>query len=647
MNASPNDEGKNDRIENLERDLYSRDAPPITEKKRPELSQHEKMQSYGWTDELKSVVEESPEQLEVKKHSLINNFFIAAIIFFLAATAVAAYIILGGFNVISTKNVDISVQGLVAVNAGEELSLDVIVKNNNNTNLENVTLYIEYPEGTRSVEDLTKDLTRQQIDLETVNSGSAKTQTIKAVFFGEKDSVKQIKTRVDYKSHGSNGFFTKEKVFDVTIKSAPIIMNVDLPQEVNSGQEITITIDVASNANTIIRGLAIQAEYPFGFSFMSSTPNSSSEKNMWNIGDLDSNEKRTIKIKGRMDGQNEEERTFRFIAGTTDSIDPKKIAIGYITSQKTLAIKKPFIGLSLDLNGRSGVPAIPAGGKVTGTLNWSNNLPIEINDATVEIKISGKSFDRNQVSVGNGGFYRSSDNTIIWDRNSLYTLNDLNPGDIGSVSFTVSAVPSTEQLLSQGRNMDIGFVATMKGTRVQGGVPQQISSSVTGQAKVETNIVPTARILYSSGPFTNRGPMPPQVDKETTYTVVWNLANAFNDVANTTMKAVLPPYVRWTGSYSPSSEQISFDSSSRTVTWTVPDLRAGVGYTAPSREVAFQIAFVPSINQANTSPDLVGNISVEGVDRFTSGTVEANANSLNTKLTNDPRYRTGDDRVRE
>ena len=72
--------------------------------------------------------------------------------------------------------------------------------------------------------------------------------------------------------------------------------------------------------------------------------------------------------------------------------------------------------------------AIPAGGKVTGTLNWSNNLPIEINDATVEIKISGKSFDRNQVSVGNGGFYRSSDNTIIWDRNSLYTLNDLNPG---------------------------------------------------------------------------------------------------------------------------------------------------------------------------------------------------------------------------
>ena len=137
-------------------------------------------------------------------------------------------------------------------------------------------------------------------------------------------------------------------------------MNVDLPQEVNSGQEITITIDVASNANTIIRGLAIQAEYPFGFSFMSSTPNSSSER-IWNIGDLDSNENEPLKSRGRMDGQNEEERTFRFIAGTTDSIDPKDCNWLHHKS-KTLAIKKPFIGLSLDLNGRSGVPSYTSWG---------------------------------------------------------------------------------------------------------------------------------------------------------------------------------------------------------------------------------------------------------------------------------------------
>lgn len=635
---------QNDRIDNLERDLYSRDAKPITEIKRPELTQHEKLQGYGWKEELEPYAQ-STEQ-EVKKNSFVNNFFIAAIIFFLAATAIAAYVILGGFNVISTKNVDISIQGLVAVNAGEELSLDVIVRNNNNSNLEEATLYIEYPEGTRSIDDLTKDITRQQIDLGTINSGASKTETIKAVFFGQKDSVKQVKTRIDYKTYGSNAFFTKEKNFDITIKSAPLLMNVELPAEVNSGQEITINIEVASNANAHIQDLAVQAEYPFGFTFMSSNPAPSSERNMWKIGDLASNEKRKIQIKGRMDGQSEEERTFRFIAGTTDSLDDRKIAIGYITSQQTLAIKKPFIGLSLDLNGKTGIQTIEAGGRVTGTLRWSNDLPIEINDATIEVKLSGSGLDRTQVSAGGGGFYRSSDNTIVWSRSSLSELANLDPGENGSVSFTLSAVRPTTQTLAQGRNMDINAVVTMFGTRVQEGVPQQISSSATGQAKIATEMLPTGKIVYSVGPFRNTGPVPPQVDKETTYTVVWGLSNSFNDVANATMKATLPPYVRWAGNYNPTGEQVSYDSSSRTVTWSVPDLRAGVGYTSSAKEVSFQIALLPSVNQVGSSPDLIGSATVQGTDRFTGSMVEKRVSALNTRITEDPSYDAGDEQVR-
>ncbi len=634
---------QHDRIDNLERDLYSREAPQITEIKRPDLAPHEKVQDTGWTDELKQMAEDSPEH-EMKKNSFVNNFFIAAVIFFLVATGIAAYVILGGFNVISTNNVDISLQGLVAVDAGEELSLDVIVKNNNNSNLETANLYIEYPDGTRSSTDLTKDMSRQQFDLGTINSGSSKTQTIKAVFFGEKDSVKQIKARVDYKTHGSNAIFSKEKTFDITIKSAPLIMNVNLPQEVNSGQDITISIDVASNANNLIRDLAVQAEYPFGFTFVSSTPAPSTEKNVWKIGDLNPNEKRTITIRGRMDGQNEEERTFRFIAGTTDSADPSKIAIGYITSQQTLAIKKPFVGLALGLNGKEGVQTVGPGDRISGTLNWSNNLPIEINDASIEVKLSGKGLDRTQVVAGSGGFYRSSDNTIVWDKNSLGDLSNLNPGDTGVVSFTLTALRPSDSSSAQSRNMDISVVATMKGTRVQGGVPQQISSSVTGQAKVATNFTLNTKILHSSGAFNNTGPIPPKAERETAYTVVWDIGNQYNDVANATVKAVLPTYVRWMGNYKPSAEQITYDASTRTITWSAPDVRAGVGYTSASREVAFQIAFLPSLSQVDSTPVLIGDTTLIGTDRFTNSEVRAQQPALNTRL-NDPGFRNGDDRV--
>jgi hypothetical protein len=159
--------------------------------------------------------------------------------------------------------------------------------------------------------------------------------------------------------------------------------------------------------------------------------------------------------------------------------------------------------------------------------------------------------------------------------------------------------------------------------------------------------VPEGKILRSEGAITDRGPIPPTVDSETTYTVNWYLANSFNDVANATMKAELPPYVRWTGNFTPASEQLTYDSSSRTVTWTIPDLRAGVGYTSAAKHVAFQIAFLPTVSQANTSPDLISSATVVGSDRFTASEVRAGISPLSTRFNQDSDFRTGDDRVRD
>jgi hypothetical protein len=346
---------KDERIDDLERDLYSRDAPPITANKRPELTPHEKQVQYGWKEEPVSAQAETLQMKQTDpKSSLIIKVFTASVLFFLIAAGVAAYVILGGFNVISTKNVDISVQGLVAVDAGAELSLDIIIKNNNNSILDSGSISIEYPDGTRMTGDLTKELTRDQLDLGKILAGGSVTKTVKAVLFGEKDSVKQIKIKVDYSARGSNATFSKEKTYDIVIKSSPVIMTVNIPKEVNSGQDIVLKVDVASNSNTLIRDLLVRADYPFGFTFTNADPKPAFENNIWKLGDFNPKEKQTITIRGRMDGQNEEERTFRFTTGTSNGVDEKRIAINYISIQESLSIKKAFIGLALKLNNQPG-----------------------------------------------------------------------------------------------------------------------------------------------------------------------------------------------------------------------------------------------------------------------------------------------------
>jgi len=378
---------------------------------------------------------------------------------------------------------------------------------------------------------------------------------------------------------------------------------------------------------------------------VSAQPQPSSENNVWRVGDFNPNEKQTIKIIGRMDGQNEEERTFRFMTGTSNSVDKDQIAISYIATQSSVVIKKAFIDLALRLNSKVGDAVVSAGDRVRGVLTWSNNLPIAINGAVIKIKLSGTGLDRQSVSESSGGFFDSSDNVIIWDKNSLPSLRSIDPGSSGSVDFTLSTLRGSQQLFSQGRNLTVVMDATVEGNRVQGGVPQQVKSSASGIAKVSTNLAGNARIVHTLGAFRNTGPMPPKAERDTTYTVVMNLSNSFNDVANASIKTTLPPYVRWLSNVSPSTESVTYDDSSRTVSWNVADLRAGAGYGNTTKEVAFQISFKPSLNQVGTTPDLTGPFTVTGTDRFTGVSVTLTNPALNTRLTTDSGFRDGNDRV--
>jgi len=644
------DPRKDEKINKLERNLYARDAAPVTSNERPELSAHEKMVQYGWKQEEKpfsdSVVElKESEQTSWKTGSLATKVFLASVLFFVIAAGIAAYIILGGFNVISSKNVDISIRGLTSVAAGEETSFDILVKNNNNSAIESGEVYVEYPDGTRQATDLTKPLIRDQFEIESVNSGGIYTATVKPVFFGEKDSVKQVKVSVNYKGRGSNASFAKEKTFDITIKSSPILMTVDVPTEVNAGQDIELKVEVTSNSNTLINDLIVRAEYPFGFSFTSATPAPTFDTNVWRIGDLSPKSKHTITVRGRMEGQNEEERTFRFTTGTVSTTDEKQIAVSYITAQQSLAIKKPFVGLSLLLNGENEGTTVSVGDQVQGSLRWVNNLSVAVNDVSIQVKLSGRGLDRTRVSGGLGGFYRSVDNTINWDKNSMSQLRSVEPGESGTINFNFGILPGSQQLISQGRNLDVTVDAKVVANRVQSGAPQEIRSQTSSVAKVGTSLAVNARSLYSIGAFKNTGTIPPRAERETTYTIVLSASNSFNDASDVVLTTQLPPYVRWLSKFNPQTEQIAYNDSNRTVTWTMPDLRAGVGYTSASKEVSFQVAILPSLGQVGTVPELTGAISVTGKDRFTGESLSGSKPAVTTRISSDPVFRDGDDMV--
>ena len=92
----------------------------------------------------------------------------------------------------------------------------------------------------------------------------------------------------------------------------------------------------------------------------------------------------------------------------------------------------------------------------------------------------------------------------------------------------------------------------------------------------------------------------------------------------------------WKNKIIPASS-VTFDPNTGEIIWDVGDMKAGIGYTSPAKEITFQVGFIPSANQVGQTPELVTNITAEGRDKFTDSNLQASVSSLTLKLESDPK----------
>ena len=634
-----NDEDQS-RIKKLEEQLYSRDYAPEEDKRTEITSQEVEGLQTGWQNKKADVSGQGTVQGKKPKKEgfFIKWILILSVLFFLVSFVIAAVIFLKGNTGVSSRNVDVRILGPVSIGGGEELSLEVIVDNKNNVDMEAATVFVEYPDGTRSSENINDELSRDNQDYGPIGSGRNVRKTFKSVLFGEQDSVKDIKVVVEYRVRGSSATFEKEKNYEIQISSSPVLVNIEYPSEVRSNQNVEFVVDIVSNSNTTLNDVLFRAEYPFGFVFEGSDPDPTHDTDIFTIGELEPEEKVTIKIRGMLQAQDNEERTFRFNVGTKSDSDDRELGAVYVASSETVKIIRPGLGLSATVNGsQSNQVSSGSGRNVSTVISWINSLSTRVVNADINVSLSGQMIDRGSVVAGNGGFYRSSTDTISWDQNSQRDLAEITTGQRGSVGFDFDIQALSTSLGSSVRNPEIQLAINVEGTRFsEGNVPEQIESTVNKTIRLVSDFDVTARAVRTVGPIENMGPLPPKVDQTTTYTIIWSITNSYNDAENVRLVAQLPAYVEWEGIFSPSTENIFFNQTTNQIIWEIDKVSAGAGFSTSPREVAFRVAMTPSLSQIGESPSLIGQLSAQGRDDFAGVTLSDLVNGLSTRLTSDP-----------
>jgi len=639
-------EQERNKIEEAKEKLYRRDFKMAQDEVSygTQLDKSPIPETWG-DDNIKDKIKESNMQSK-SKFSIFKKIFIASIVFFVIALGIASYLFFSGGNIVSSENVDIDVRGPVSIDGGDELSLQISITNDNNTTLKFTDLLVEYPKGTRSADNISEELLRYRESLGEIRAGKNVDKVVKAVLFGEEGQTGDIKITLEYRVEGSNAIFVKEKIYSMNIISSPVNVSMKILKEVNSNQEMSLDIELSSNSDSIVENVALAVDYPFGFEPTNAIPESTYGNNVWEIGDMAADSKKTIKIVGIMRGQDNEEKIFGVSAGKHDPNNNREIVVVYSSTFETVLIKKPFLGVELELNGdKLEEYVVDSKERIVGTLLWVNNLPTKIVDAVIEVKFGGKVLNKFSVSA-DSGFYNSSSNTIVWNKNSMSELGSIESGETGRMNFMFSSKSLLDSDIKDLQNPEITISVSVRGKRTsEDEATEEISEFVERKVLVNSDLRLTPRAIYYGGQFTNSGPLPPKAENATTYTVIWTVINSSNDVSDVEVRATLPPYVDWVGVSHPSYENISFNRSTGEVSWDIGRMDAGDGTVKPGREVSFQVALTPSVSHIGRTPAIVSNIVLTGEDDYTGEIISRTRPSLTTDLSTDSRFKLGDAQV--
>ncbi len=522
-------------------------------------------------------------------------------------------------NIYSKEVLKLEILGPEKVDLLQEFEYIVKYKNNGNTRLEEPELIFEYPEHSVLEEGISLRIIKKSDELGgAIYPGEEKTFRFKARLLGKQGEAKEARATLSYRPKNLKARYESATTFTTIIEKVPLTFDFDLPSKVASGKTLRFRLNYFSNIDYPLPSLGISVEYPSGFEFIESTPQSLDKTN-WDIGLLNKAEGGRIEVSGKIRGEVGEEKIFRAQIGSWQ--DGEFILLK--EAARGITIIKPALHITQLINGNPELVVNP-GDKLHYEIFFQNIGEEILTDMTLLVTLTGSAFDFKTIKAPEGDF-EPGDNSILWDWRRVGDLQLLSPREEGKVEFWIDLKEEWEIKDLSDKN------PTIKTKIYLSQVKEEFINKVNSKLEI------SQRGFYQDEIFGNSGPLPPKVGESTTYTIMWQVKNYYNEMRNVKVKATLPPNVKLTGKIFPEEEtdKFTFDSNSRELVWNVGELMVAQGILNPAPNISFQISFTPTAEQKGQTPEIIGPVKITGEDQWTKEILEATSPAINTTLPDD------------
>ncbi len=554
---------------------------------------------------------------------------------------------------VGTDEIDLQISAPEKVIAGESFSYELKYRNNSKQALSGVKLEAILPVGFVLTGSSPAATGINSWPLDNLSPNASGTITINGYLIAAVDSANVITAKLSYTPANFSSEFKKESSANTVISGlgfnvAADYLNTALVGQSNelklvlsdfqNNQLSDFYLEIVSADNLKIKSVGTGSGKTAAGTASSTSANTASStainqiqaagEGRWSISSVpaSSTESLSLPIVFNLSAKNKdrEDLTLRLLKKETDGSER-------IFWEKTISLEimKSDLNLSLSLNNEKSDQPVNFGSTLNYSLSYSNNGDSSLYDLVLMAVVKGDFIQWPSLHDPSGGSV--SGNAIVWTKEQVPALSELAPGAAGKIDFSLKVKDFSESDLAKDFTITSYAQYSLNGKAKQAENDDNKSNTIKSQINSDFSL--NEKILYFNEDNipVGSGPLPPRVNEKTSVRVFWTVKNNLHDLENTQVALNLPQGVDWAGSDNTNVGRVTYDQTSRRVTWNLGILPLSI-YRA---DAEFNISLTPT--EADRNKILVlspGGVATAG-DTLTKAELTSQASPKTTKLEDD------------
>ncbi|NQV88762.1 MAG: hypothetical protein HQ488_00360 [Parcubacteria group bacterium] len=567
-------------------------------------------------------------KLDKGKKSGLTSFLVKSIILLTVLCTIAW----GGFFLFteglfqSGETLTLSIEGPDQVKAGEELSYTFRYENTGDVPVASLVMKLNVPESFHVYGAIPESDTTGEWTIGSLSAGSDGAVTITGVFLAEVPSSQRLQALFTYKPANFSSEFQDIVTQKVDIEDSVVALSFTGPEKALVGDTSEYVINIQNTGPDPIYNLRVVPYLSVDFPITSTEPAVEEGQTYWSIDQLQPGELTAITITGSFTSTASGEQTLGVSTGfVADDLYMKQVSEELVTD-----VLGGSVAYSVIVNGSSSSQSAELGDSLRLSLDYANNGADSVEGLSFDLELSTEDgsvpVDWAYANLGDG--VRTGD-TVHWSSGQIESLESLDSEQSGVIDLSIpinsSLSDDDADSFTINVTLTINKVGDVISTRTLESTPIVISMNS------DTRVGAHARYFSEGGAAIGSGPLPPEVGETTSFRVYWSMANSLHTLENVKMTTTIPQDVTWLDTTDTDIGTVSYNATTRLVTWTIPKLITSI----ENAGAWFEIAINPSDADVGRFLKLTNTTSMSATDIVTSESMSKTIDILTTELSLD------------